>query len=188
MASDHGSSWDPNVIGPFDRCPRCWTPINEDLAYCATCGMMSLVFNSYPQTNGERCFGHKNIIAEWTCCLCARPICKECCDHVTTPLTTAAPLWWCRVCMETAKVIEAKFLEAIAKNNCCLKHRDLVKAFNCKKCGIQLCLSCTYFTAKGLFQKRPAEGPYCLACFRWVSASGKRNHWFSGHDVGPRFQ
>jgi hypothetical protein len=89
--------------------------------------------------------------------------------------------------METAKVIEAKFFEALAKSNCCAKHRDLVRAFNCKTCGIQLCLSCTYFTAKDFFTKRPAEGPYCLACFRMATVGSKRDHWFSGHDATAEF-
>jgi hypothetical protein len=187
MATDHGSSWNPTVVGPLDRCPRCWTPIGEELAYCQTCGKTSLVFNSLPVTSGERCFHHKDSPAEWTCCLCARPVCHECCDHVTTPLTTAGPLWWCRRCVHAARELEARFLVTLAGSNCCAKHRDIVKAFSCKTCGIPLCLSCTYFTAKGLFKERPVAGPYCLACFRMATPGRTREHWFSGHDMPAGF-
>ena len=95
MRNDHGSSWNPNVVGPLDRCPRCWMPVAQDLAYCATCGDVSQVFDSLPLERGERCRFHRNRAAEWTCCLCQRPICKECCARETNPFTTFGPLWHC---------------------------------------------------------------------------------------------
>jgi hypothetical protein len=187
MISDHSSSWNPDVVGPLDRCSRCWTPIAQDVAYCATCGHVSMALNSLPLEHGERCFVHNNRAAEWTCCLCQRPICKECCARETNPLTTFGPLWHCRQCVDAATVIEAKFFEILATNNCCAKHRAIAMAFRCRKCGIQLCHSCTYFTAKGVFKRTPAEGPYCLGCFRMATIGHTRNRWFSGHDLAPPF-
>src|SRR5260370_42159736 len=100
-----------------DRCSRCWTPIGQDNAYCGTCGHVSLAFDSLPLERGERCFIHNNRAAEWTCCLCQRPICRECCARETHPLTTFGPLWHCRRCVDAAQAIEAKFLETANKQN-----------------------------------------------------------------------
>jgi len=185
MSNDHGSSWNPTVIGPFDRCLRCWTPFREDLGYCAMCGKASLVFTSYPQNRGQRCSNHPETSAQWTCCLCRKPICEECCDHVIRPITSIGQLWHCRKCVNETKAIEAGFFETLRDKNCCAKHRDVVAAFTCKKCGIQLCLSCTYFTVKGIFKKRPDDGSFCLMCFRMAAIGHNRNKWFSGHDVAP---
>lgn len=187
MASDHGSSWSPDVVGPLDRCARCWTPIGEEIAICETCGHVSLVFNSLPVESGERCASNDGSAAEWTCCLCQRPICKQCRAIETNPFTTFGPLWHCHACVDSAKRIEAAFFQTLAATKCCAKHRELPMAFNCTKCKIQLCLSCTYFTAKGLFKKRPADGPYCLGCFRMATLHLKRNGWYSGHDLAPSF-
>jgi hypothetical protein len=185
MASDHGSSWDPNVVGPVDRCLRCWTPIAQDLAYCATCGHATLVFHSLPLEDGEPCSVHNDRAAEWTCCLCERPICRECCALETHPFTTVGPLWHCQHCIDAAKAIEAKYFRTLAERNCCSKHTDLPTAFTCKRCGLPLCLSCAYFTAKGLFKKRVNDGPYCLGCFRMATVGRERGVWFSGHDLAP---
>jgi len=187
MATEHGSSWNPTVIGPLDRCSRCWTPIAQDLAYCATCGHVSLVFNSLPLEHGESCSFHNNLAAEWTCCLCQRPICRVCCARETNPLTTFGPLWHCWHCIESARTIEAGYFKTLAEKTCCSKHKDLPMAFACKTCGLPLCLSCAYFTAKGIFKKKPNVGPYCLGCFRTATLGGRRNVWFSGHDLAPGF-
>jgi hypothetical protein len=185
MLKDHGSSWNPNVIGPLDRCLRCWMPIAQDLAYCATCGHVSLIFNSLPMEWGERCCFHSNHAAEWTCCLCRRPICKECCAHETNPFTTFGPLWHCRQCIDDAKAIDARFFKTLAATNCCVKHRDVAMAFKCKKCALPLCSSCTYFTVRGILKRRPINGPFCLACFQMATLGNRWSRWFSGHDVAP---
>ncbi len=185
--NNHGSSWDPNVVGPLDRCTRCWTPLTHDIAYCVTCGHVSLAFNSLPLENGERCSFHTNSAAEWTCCLCQRPICKVCCARETNPFTAAGPLWHCHECVEASNKIEADFLKAVVTKNYCIRHREMPQAFSCKRCGTQLCLSCTYFTVKGLIKKRPADGPYCLGCFRLATVGRSRGKWFSGHDIAPAF-
>jgi len=183
MENDHGSSWNPNVVGPLDQCSRCWTPIAQDLAYCVTCGHVSLAFNSLPLDHGEPCNVHKDRAAEWTCCLCQRPICRECCAKETNPFTSFGPLWHCRDCINSAKTIEVKYFKTLAEKNCCSKHMHVLSAFTCKSCGLPLCPSCAYFTAKGIFRKNPNDGPYCLSCFRLATLGGNRNVWFSGHDL-----
>lgn len=181
----YASSWNPDVAGPLDRCVRCWTSIMQDVAYCPTCGHVSPSFNSLPLEHGERCFVHNDRAAEWTCCLCQRPICRECCARETNPLTTFGPLWHCRECINAAKMKEAKFFETLGTKKCCAKHRDVAMEFCCKTCGIPLCRSCTYFGAKGIFKRRPGAGPYCLGYFRTATIGRKRNRWFSGHDIVP---
>jgi hypothetical protein len=185
--ADHGSSWDPNVIGPLDLCSNCWTPISQAVAYCPTCGHVSLAFHSLPLERGERCANHVSRAAEWTCCLCQRPICKECCARETNPFTAPGPLWYCHECLEASNAIESKFRDLLIATNCCAKHRDIARAFSCKKCATPLCLSCTYFTSTGILKKRPADGPYCLSCFRMATLGGTRKRWFSGHDVAHVF-
>jgi hypothetical protein len=187
MTTDHGSSWNPNVVGPLDRCSRCWTPIGHDLAYCATCGLVSLSFHSLPVEEGRPCGFHNGRAAEWTCCLCQTPICKSCCDHETNPMSAVAPHWHCRHCVTGAKSAETGFFETLAEKRCCSRHMLLPMAFTCKSCDLPLCLSCSYFTAKGVFKKKPHEGPYCLRCFRMATLGGKRDVWFSGHDIAPGF-
>src|SRR5262249_11927550 len=183
MSHDHGSLWNPQIVGPLDRCLRCWTPFGDDVAYCTRCGKITSVFKSLSLNRGERCSVHQNSTAERTCCLCGRPICKDCCDHVITPIFMIGEQWYCCLCVKEAKTIEKRFFDALSRSNCCAKHEEIISSFTCKICGLPLCLSCTYFTAAGIFKKRPADGPYCLTCFRSVTSGRNRNIWFSGHDV-----
>jgi hypothetical protein len=186
MENKHGSSWDPNVAGPFDRCQRCWAPHQQDRAYCTTCGYVSIVYNSVPLEQGESCGIHSNHAAEWTCCLCRRPICRECCAREISPLTSFGPHWYCRHCIDAARTIETKFFEIISVKECCSKHIHLPKVFVCKSCGLPLCCSCAYFTAKSVFKKIPHDGPYCLGCFRMATIGSRHHVWFSGNDLASR--
>jgi hypothetical protein len=187
MSSDHGSSWDPRVVGPLDRCATCWTPLNQERAYCNLCGHVSLAFRSLPVEDGRRCVAHATRKTEWTCCLCGDPICKACCASETHPMTSIGPMWHCERCVAAAKVLASSFAETVRRTGSCIKHRDVPMAFTCVTCQEPLCLSCTYFSAKGFFKKRPAGAPYCLGCFRMATLKSSREDWFSGHDVAPAF-
>jgi hypothetical protein len=185
---NHESTWDPNLPGPLDRCLRCWTPINNDVAYCLTCGQTTLVFKDAMFDPGEnRCFWHGEKNAVRLCCLCLRPVCEECKSKETNPLTLPRPLWYCRHCCDTQRSFENEFLESLPRTRCCSKHRELPAAFSCQKCSLPLCLSCTYFSVSGFWRKQISNGPLCLGCFRTAVPSTTRKNWLSGHDVGPAF-
>ena len=183
MLNDRGSSWNPNVVGPLDRCPRCWAPVAQDFAYCYTCGKTSLVFKSLPVEHRGQCYRDGTHPAEWTCCLCRQPICRQCCARETNPFTGAGPLWHCRQCVDAASAIETTFFALLSATRCCSKHRDIPAAFACKDCKLPLCLSCAYFTSKGILARKVGDGPYCLGCFRTFTVMHRRRRWFSGHDV-----
>jgi len=185
VRGQRGSSWDPTVIGPLDRCLRCWTPVSTDRGYCRTCGKTTLVFSTPVDAQGQACFRHADRVASRFCCLCSRPICEECKAKETFPMTTVASLWHCRECVAESSGLESEFFATLKRAGSCAKDGDTPAAFSCKTCSLPLCLSCAYFTAKGLFRKRVDDGPFCLACFRMATLLRSRQHWFSGHDVSP---
>ena len=70
--------WNPEEVGPFDRCIRCFTKVNDDFAFCLNCGQKGLVFDNSLESEEIKCHNHydKNAIAY--CCLCKKPICEKC--------------------------------------------------------------------------------------------------------------
>lgn len=184
--SDHGSTWNPNVIGPLDRCLRCWTPLHAKRGYCTTCGKTTLIFDmSLRQPRRRQCFQHTGVPAIRYCCLCARPICEQCKGLETFPFPSPGVNWHCKKCLGRAAELEHRFHELLEKRRCCAVHRDMNRSFECKKCSAPLCLSCSYFTVRGVFTQRVADGPYCLGCFRQATFGSKNRRWISGHDLSP---
>ena len=185
----HGSTWDPNIVGPLDRCLRCWTPVNNDVAYCLTCGKATMVFTAAaaPPEGGQSCVHHPGVQAQRFCCLCMNAICEQCNGNESFSFTMGSSLWHCRPCCQEAERLEKQFFAVLSRDHCCSKHRDTQAAFECKKCSLPLCLSCTYFTVKGWLRKTVADGPFCIGCFRtWRPRDRNGNQWFSG-DVAPHF-
>jgi len=188
MSVEHGSTWDPNVIGPLDRCLRCWTPVREAPAYCQFCGKTAGVFNTDAEDSptNESCFYHNGRSATCFCCVCAEPICSECKANKTTPFSLMlAEVWHCRTCVDSAARLEKEYFERIERDGCCSKHVDVIASFHCKKCDLPLCLSCSYFSSVGIFRKRIGDGPFCIGCLRTAFMGSERKKWFSGHDMGP---
>jgi hypothetical protein len=184
VAMARGSTWDPNVPGPLDRCLRCWTPAEQDRAYCLTCGRVSLVFSNQADAK-ESCYAHSDRAARRFCCLCARPVCAECNAEETYSVASGISLWHCRECRAECHGLENEFFATIQRSGTCAKHSDLSAVVDCKVCGLPICLSCTYFTVKGILRRTIADGPFCLSCFRGAVAGTRIKRWFSGHDVSP---
>jgi hypothetical protein len=187
MSVERGSTWDPNVVGPIDRCLRCWTPIRDAPAYCQTCGKTTPLFNTAVELPvNKSCFYHQERAAACFCCACVKPICSECQAYKTTPFSLMlAEVCHCRNCVDSAGLIEKEYFKRLEKDGCCAKHSDILASFQCKKCALPLCLSCSYFSSVGFLRKRIGDGPFCVACFRRSFTDTKHKAWFSGHDLAP---
>jgi hypothetical protein len=175
--------WDPNEIGPTDRCIKCFTPYNDDYAFCSYCGHISTVFKTPYEISRVKCYKHSDQNAIGYCCLCAEPICDECNSKDDQHFSFTAgfkDLYYCKDCKTKQKEIEHNFNETTIKQGLCSKHHNIKAQFECIKCGLILCSNCAYFTNRGWFRKRIGKGPYCLACFRVETVKGGRVGWISG--------
>jgi hypothetical protein len=175
------SSWDPNEIGPFDRCLRCFTPYNNDFAFCLKCGKIGTVFDVPIIPEKGFCMRHKKPFIGY-CCLCGHAICAEC-GHKSfhSLLYPFRKFFYCNKCLEKSKKIEEAFFKELEKKMVCAKHSETKAEFRCIECGLLLCRHCAYFSRTGLIIKRVDKGPYCLTCFR-TKVQNKKS-WISGEAV-----
>ena len=174
-------TWDPNEVGPFDKCIKCFTPYNNDFAFCSFCGHVSTVFDTPRDATGEKCHKHKRVQAIGFCCLCAEPICDDCKEKEHYSIAGGfRDLYYCRSCVRKAEDIKNEFKNKTKEQRLCAKHHDSKASFECVECGLSICSKCAYFTNKGLFRKKLGDGPYCLACFRSATIKGGRSGWISG--------
>lgn len=157
--------YDANVIGPFDRCIRCFTPSSDARAYCMTCGHKGRFFDLTESPVGQTCFVHPQAIASVYCTLCKRAVCADCNRHEAFSFIAVRHMPQCSVCINDMKEIEASYFTRLSKSGVCAKHEGRLATSECVVCQLPLCSSCEYFGQKGfLFLKK--TGPYCLACYR----------------------
>jgi hypothetical protein len=171
---------DPNQVGPFHVCLRCFTPESDELTFCQMCGRIKGFFQTPLEIHGEHCFVHNTVLASTYCVLCGRPICRECNEREGVSFVSGLPTPQCRSCLDKSRKLEADFLDAIKHNQSCTKHRDRSGTFTCVSCSLPHCPQCSYFLTGGLFKPRIKAGPYCLACFRTSHAHQTRRRWMSG--------
>ncbi len=181
-ATINNTIWDPNEIGPNDRCIKCFTSYNNDYTFCSYCGHISTVFITPSKISGVKCYKHSEQNAINYCCLCTKPICDECNSKDDQHFSFTAgfkDLYYCKECKTKQKEIIHKFNETIIKQRLCSKHKTKA-LFECIKCGLTLCSDCAYFTNIGWLRKKVGKGPYCLGCFRFETVKGARKNWISG--------
>lgn len=192
------SSWDPNEVGPFDRCIRCFTPYTkeDEVAFCRNCGHISLVLPVPERKPKGKCRSHREPFVGY-CCLCGKPVCEDCIETSNTRLPLVdrdlgiidpkfRTFLYCSRCMNEARRIESQFLRRIEERKTCVKHENRPAKFRCIRCGLLLCPSCAYFSYRGLIIKRIDQGPYCLTCFRTAVRDTKK--WISGEKVGADWE
>jgi len=171
---------DPNSVGPFGICSRCFTPESEDYSFCQNCGMIKGFFAAYVPTNAERCFVHPDLAATKTCALCGRPVCDRCVEREGVSFASGLRTPQCRGCLQKSAELEIEYLRRISEQRRCAKHFDNPSRFTCVVCNLGHCPECTYFLRRGIFTYKIRAGPYCLPCFRTTYFRHKRRRWLSG--------
>ncbi len=164
MTAPDPDRYNHKVVGPFDRCIRCFTPRNDERAFCLSCGHSGHFFQTPVRQPSEHCFAHPGTIAAEYCVLCTRPVCVDCVEQEGFSLVAVRPTPQCRYCLAEIKRIEAKFFARLDKSGACAKHSNKRAHSKCISCGLPLCDSCDYYCRRGLLLRK--KGPYCLACFR----------------------
>ena len=176
--------WDPNEVGPFDRCFKCFTPYNDDFAFCLFCGHVSTAFDTPREVTGATCHKHSGDQAIGFCCLCAEPICDDCKENEHYSIAGGLrDLYYCCSCVRKAEDIKKEFQKKTKEQRLCAKHHDTKASFECIECGFSMCNNCAYFIKKGWFRKKIGDGPYCLSCFRSGTIKGGRSRWISGKEA-----
>ena len=156
--------WPLEEAGPFDRCLRCFTPNNDDRAYCTNCGKGGSFFATSNDVTGKMCTFHPHVLASAYCALCTRPICSACVAREGFSLAAFCPTPQCHFCIDDMARLEAKYLQGLHDRGCCAKHPNKCSVIHCSVCNIPLCGSCVYYKHFG-FMWRKAK-PYCLTCRR----------------------
>ena len=185
-------SLDPNSPGPLELCPRCWTPISKNTAFCAKCGYVSTVFKVPISTMFGKpvapvhfqCANHKQTTAAVYCCLCAKPICEDCIgEKRISHFPWFDDVYYCKACVQTKQILEDNFFRRLEETGDCAKHVGQASRFKCIVCELPLCAACAYFLVGGLFRKKITDGPYCLSCYRGTTKNDRRTNWMSGIDA-----
>ena len=163
----------------MDRCLRCFAP-HRRVSYCENCGRIgpTSIYHDYDHT--YYCVNHPRVVTTQFCGLCASPVCKDCQERRTEPLSSPMPIPWCFSCVRKISAIEQSFLKKLALSGVCAKHLNERAKFKCKSCELPLCPSCAYFHTKGFLRRHAGDGPYCLTCFRLSRAPSERKSWISG--------
>jgi hypothetical protein len=174
--------WDPNKLGPMDRCLRCFTPHEENCGICPTCGNIEPIqfYDTFSMKSTIKCIKHPKRQAIGYCALCYKPFCRECILRIGHSFTVEIPYYYCSDCCNKYEKIEKEFFLNLEKKGVCAKHRGLKAEYKCIWCKLPLCESCAYFKVAGIWNKIKGEGPYCLTCFRWATCLKGRDQWFSG--------
>lgn len=157
--------YDPEALGPFGRCLRCFVPDSEERSYCLNCGHMRGFLGITESPNGEACFVHPDAVAVSYCTVCGRPICGNCKEREGVSFSTGLPTLQCKTCLNDMKKIGKEFFEQLASSKSCAKHRYKQATAECCVCELPLCNSCLYCRTEGILFRR-IQGPYCLSCYR----------------------
>jgi len=177
---------DPTQIGPFDRCLTCFTPRNDEIAYCTHCGRTTFFQITETPPKDTVCTYHPNVSAKTYCVLCGNAICAACIKQEGVSLMTALPTPQCHTCLARAAELEAEYRRHLEDANVCAKHPNEPAALRCIKCDLPHCGACLYFTTTGWLRKRLGTGPLCLGCFRSNVFGATRQHWVSLRDAKER--
>jgi len=172
--------YDPDKIGPTDRCLRCWVRHGDRVNYCENCGKIGPAAHYWDFDHTYYCVHHPTVQTREFCGLCAEPVCNDCQERRTEPLSSPAPIPWCFTCVRTSGETEQRFLQKLDTSGVCAKHTNQPSRFVCKSCALPLCPACAYYHVVGIFRRRHGEGPYCLTCFRFSRVTSGRRGWLSG--------
>jgi B-box zinc finger len=176
--------YDPDKIGPTDRCLRCWVRYGNRVNYCENCGKIGPISHYSDFDHKYYCVNHPTTPTQEFCGLCANPVCTQCQERRTDPLSAPAPIPWCFTCVRTTAATEQRFLENLAASGMCAKHSNEHARFHCKSCALPLCPACAYYHVVGFFRRRHGDGPYCLTCFRSSRVTTGQRGWLSGTTLG----
>ncbi len=178
--------WAPNVVGPLDRCIRCFTLHSDDSAFCGWCGKISTVFKTKFDTTNVFCHAHNRRGAVAYCCLCQKPICNDCVEKEHWSFAAGDQLFQCKSCLLKSQELEESFKRNLRTGEFCPKHREVKAVFLCSACGIPSCPYCSYFVDAGWLRKKLGDGPFCLSCFRTATQKRQRKAWISGREAIQR--
>jgi len=172
--------WDPTVVGPLDRCLRCFRESGAEFIVCKTCGVSSGTLEVPLDASGAFCYGHQTQAASAYCGWCARPVCHLCVERQGLNLVGIGLRTYCKNCVTKQAAIEKAFFQQLERSGSCAKHESNPSTFRCARCALPLCDLCSYFITGGVFRARLRSGPLCLTCFRTATLSRGRNQWISG--------
>ena len=178
----------PSIPGPHHRCLRCFSELNDEFAFCPTCGRTGTVFIPPASLPRKYCAYHPDKRSVAYCCECDKAICDECKDAQRTHLSFSigTELNYCIHCTSHKQRLEENFACRLSACGACAKHNSILSRFNCKECNLPLCGDCSYFSIKGMFRASIRSGPFCLICFRTKLPSDHRSRWISGADAVKR--
>jgi len=79
--------YDPDKVGPADRCLRCWLPHGDRVNYCENCGKIGPAAHYWDFDHTYHCVNHPKVQTREFCGLCAEPGCNNCQERRTEPLS-----------------------------------------------------------------------------------------------------
>lgn len=174
--------WDPTVVGPTDRCLRCFSPSGAEFIVCKRCGHASGTLAVPLDVTGVSCHQHRDKPAAAYCGWCGRPVCAACIERQGINLIGIGARTYCKECVALQQATEATFFEGLRRSGACAKHADRPATARCTACQLPVCDLCSYFILGGVFRKRVHSGPLCLTCFR-LRIGRERGHWIAGVDL-----
>ena len=172
--------YDPNIVGPFGLCFDCFTPHNEDYAFCLCCGKQSSHIVAFDSPKEHSCITHKNRTATVFCNLCGKPKCEFCynLNNSGVAFSTGSIVDSCFSCIELISALNKKYKEKLAETGCCSKHFDRQATKDCVSCKKPHCNSCLYYISDRTATK-VMDGAYCLPCFRMKTLGSEPKFWIS---------
>lgn len=181
--SDH----DPNELGPFGICFRCYAPRSDERSYCTRCGHLYGFMVADKILARRRCKLHPESLATNFCSGCAEPMCDTCLntEHRGVSMASGQSTQFCPDCLRNMADLDKQFREALKISGSCAKHATHPATFTCDGCSLPHCDACGYFTVKEhLFRRSLGVGPLCLPCFRMATTGDDRRRWASLMDKG----
>lgn len=155
--------WNPDEVGPFGRCLRCFHPYADHVAYCIRCGEVGPLFTVPSEASGS-CYRHR-AGAKAYCSLCGRQVCGDCIDTTRYSFMAGHEIYYCVECVDRIKEVESAFWRKLEETGWCAKHFGVKAVFHCISCKLPLCPQCAYFFIHPT-SRHVENDPYCLACFR----------------------
>jgi len=174
--------WNPEKVGPADKCLVCFTPNPTDQSFCSKCGKEIFHFDDKLENESDNCFYHSSSQAIANCSGCLKPICESCLAEKYVRFSFIYGSYnqvYCKHCIEKIESIKQDFNNHM-NNGFCSKHHNQRSTFRCKECNITLCDYCSYFHYKGILRKKIDDGPFCLVCYRIAFMYNNRKNWISG--------